>query len=233
MDEINEGSVSETKTNETGFWSKIGSCLSAALKNPEVMKNLALVIPPPYDVMVVLGLQIVAALMGVDEKDGSKLGYQMNKADKAFDDPEFGGSFEKYNEYLDKNFPFDQTAFDALSPDEKTACNFAGMAGLQQQMKESKGFEVSPEAIGMLLAGGASLNWDSPTLVKFAEGMKSALSIVGSFKPVSDAANGKLDPSNVGTVMTAVNAGMKAVPADKAVDVPAYFSAVRGASNKS
>lgn len=232
MNEVNEDSVKEVETKETGFWSKVGACLSTVLKNPEAMKSLALIIPPPYDVMVVLGLQIVGAFMGVDEKDGAKLGYQMNKADKAFDDPEFGGSFEKYKEYLDKDFPFDKTAFDALSPDEKAACNFAGMAGLVQEMKESKGFEVTPDAMGMLFASGASLKWDNPTLVKFSNGMKSALSIVGSFKPVVDAVNGKLDPSNAGTALAAVNAGMKAIPADKAVDAPSYFSAVRGELNK-
>ena len=106
----------KVETKETGFWSKVGACLSTVLKNPEAMKSLALVIPTPYDVMVVLGLQIVGALMGVDEKDGAKLGYQMNKADKAFDDPEFGGSFEKYKEYLDKDFcPMSAPAYSRIS----------------------------------------------------------------------------------------------------------------------
>jgi len=38
MNEINEGSVKEVETKETGFWSKVGACLSTVLKNPEAMK---------------------------------------------------------------------------------------------------------------------------------------------------------------------------------------------------
>ena len=129
---------------------KTVECIAPILQNSELMQKLipilAVVIPPPYDVVAVAVVEVLCALCGKEEKP-EELGYQMNEADKA---PEDFESFEMYREYLDEKFPFDREKFDALSDEQKSACRLAGIAGALQDIKESTGKDIDPNVIGAL-----------------------------------------------------------------------------------
>lgn len=129
---------------------KAVACIAPILQNSELMQKLvpllAVVIPPPYDVVAVFVVEVICALCGKEEKP-EELGYQMNEADKSPDDFE---SFEMYREYLDEKFPFEREKFDALSEAQKSACRLTGIAGALQDIKESTGKDIDPNVIGAL-----------------------------------------------------------------------------------
>ena len=201
-----------------GFWSSLGSAISSffsgisnVLKNSPLLQTLlpilAVALPPPLDAIAVVAIQAIAASMGVEEKP-DELGWQMNEADKK---PEDFGSFKEYKEYLDREYPFDQEMFDALSEEQKTACRYIGMAGTMQEVKEAKGFEITPGTLGVLARGAASLKWDDAQIGAFAKGMSTSLlgSGVASLGDVESLAKGTLDTGKIDSVINAITAGAK------------------------
>ncbi len=129
---------------------KAVECIAPILQNSELMQKLvpllAVAIPPPFDVVAVIVVEVLCAICGKEEKP-EELGYQMNEADKA---PEDFESFEEYREYLDEKFPFDQKKFDSLSEEQKSACRLTGIAGALRDVKESTGRDIDPNVIGAL-----------------------------------------------------------------------------------
>ena len=123
-------------------------CIAPILQNSELMQKLvpllAVVIPPPYDVVAVVVVEVLCALCGKEEKP-EELGYQMNVADKS---PDEFDSFKEYREYLDANFPFDKEKFEALDDTHKSACRITGIAGALTDVKEATGKDISPNVIG-------------------------------------------------------------------------------------
>ena len=140
-----------------GLFSSIGNALKSAfsaistvLQNSPLMQRLlpilAVVIPPPLDAVAVVALQIIGEALGTKDNP-DELGWQMQKADMK---PEDFGSFREYKEYLDEHYPFDNVAFESMSPDERTACRYVGTVGMIQELKESNDFEITPETLGKL-----------------------------------------------------------------------------------
>lgn len=202
-----------------GFWSgvwngikSIGGAISNVLKNSELMNKLlpilSVVIPPPFDVIALVAIMAISASMGVEENP-DELGWQMNESDKK---PEDFDSFKEYKEYLDREYPFDKEKFDALSEEQKMACRYIGMVGTMTELKESKGFEITPESLGVIVKGGASLKWDDAQIGAFAKGLSVALANSGaaSLRDVGALAKGTLDPGKFGSVSDAISAGAKA-----------------------
>ena len=201
-----------------GFWSglwsgikSIASAISNVLKSSPLVNALvtalAAALPPPFDVIAVVAVQALASSAGVDEKP-EELGWQMNEADKK---PEDFGSFKEYKEYLDREYPFDQEKFGALSEEQKAACRYSGMAGTMQEVKEAKGFEITPETLGVLAKGVASLKWNDAQIGAFAKGLSVSLSNSGatSLADVGALAKGTLAPDKFGSVFGAITAGAK------------------------
>lgn len=201
-----------------GFWSglwsgikSIASSISDVLKESPLVRalvtTLSAALPPPFDVIAVVAVQAIAASAGVEEKP-DELGWQMNEADKK---PEDFGSFKEYKEYLDREYPFDQGKFDALSEEQKAACRYIGMAGTMLEVKEAKGFEITPETLGVLAKGAASLKWDNAQIDAFTKGLSVSLagSGVASLGDVGALAKGTLAPDKFGSVFGAITAGAK------------------------
>ena len=210
-----------------GFWSgvwngikSIGSAISNVLKNSELMNKLlpilSVVIPPPFDVIALVAIMAISASMGVEENP-DELGWQMNEADKK---PEDFDSFKEYKEYLDREYPFDKEKFDALSEEQKMACRYIGMVGTMTELKESKGFEITPESLGVIVKGAKSLGWDEAQIGAFAKGVSISLANSGtaSLADVVALAKGILDPGKQEAVSGAISAGAKeaGVTQDKA-----------------
>lgn len=201
------------------FFSGVGRAISNVLQNSPLMQKLlpiiAVAIPPPFDAIAVVALQVISACMGINEGEGEnpeELGWQMNEADKK---PEDFGSFEEYKQYLDENYPFDKEAFDKLSEEEKTACRWAGIGGTLQEIKEAKGgeFELSPTGLGILVRGLADFKWDPDTMKAFVTGMSSSLVTSGLTDPVKaigDFAKGDLEMDKSEKVSDAIGSGVKA-----------------------
>lgn len=145
-----KGAFSTAAKVLTPIVQKAVECIAPVLQNSELMQKLvpmlAVVIPPPCDVIAVAVVEVLCAICGKEEKP-EELGYQMNKATKA---PEDFESFEKYREYLDERYPFVREEFDALSDEQKSACRLTGIAGALCDVKESTGKYINPDAIGAL-----------------------------------------------------------------------------------
>lgn len=148
-----------------------GKVLSEVLTSSELMRELipllAVAIPPPWDVVAMVALKVIAVTMGVTD-DPERLGYQMNLADRR---PEDFSTFSDYKKYLNDNFPFDADRFLCMSDGERKICQYVGMAGVLAQLKESKGFTFTPEALGSLARMAFNFKWDADTIGKFAKGM--------------------------------------------------------------
>lgn len=207
----------------SGLWNGIksfASSISNVLKNSELMNKLlpilSVVIPPPFDVIAVVAIMAISAAMDVKENP-DELGWQMNEADKK---PEDFDSFKEYKEYLDREYPFDREKFDALSDEQKMACRYVGMAGTMQEVKEAKGFELTPESLGILVKGAASLKWDEAQIGAFAKGLSVSLASSGnaSLEDIGAIAKGSLNPDKWDSVTGAISAGAKeaGVTQDKA-----------------
>jgi len=201
-----------------GFWSglwngikSIASSISNVLKNSALMQTLmpilSVVIPPPFDAIAVVAIMAISASMGVKENP-DELGWQMNEADKK---PEDFGSFKEYKEYLDREYPFDKEKFDSLSQEQKMACRYIGMVGTMAELKESKGFEITPESLGIIVKGAASLKWDDAQIGAFAKGLSVSLANSGatSLADVGALAKGKLNPDKFDSLFDAISAGAK------------------------
>lgn len=207
----------------SGLWNGIksfASSISNVLKNSELMNKLlpilSVVIPPPFDVIALVAIMAISASMGVEENP-DELGWQMNEADKK---PEDFDSFKEYKEYLDREYPFDKEKFDALSEEQKMACRYIGMVGTMAELKESKGFEITPESFGVIVKGTKSLGWDEAQIGAFAKVLSISLANSGtaSLADVVALANGILDPGKQEAVSVAISAGAKeaGVTQDKA-----------------
>ena len=181
----------------------IGDSISKALSNSEMIKALlpvlGLVLPPPLDVVAVVGLMAISAALGQPE-DPEKLGYQMNKAGKEGISPDDFDSFKEYKEHLDKNFPFDQKEFDKLSDAQKSACRYVGMAGTMQELKEEKGFDISAEALKMFAGSDGKPLGNTGLTTKeekgnFVANVTTEMQAQGfhSLQPVVDYAKGELE----------------------------------------
>ncbi len=181
------------------FFSGIGSALSTVLKNSDLILALApvlaVVIPPPFDAIAVVALMVISAVMGVEEEP-DKLGWQMNQAEKS---PEDFDSFKEYKEYLDENYPFDQAKLDAMSPDQKSACRYAGLAGTMTELKETADFDISARTLGLLVNGCKKMGMDEKTTAEF--GAHLAKDMGNDISQVEDAVSGTLDPDNADSLM--------------------------------
>ena len=187
------------------------SVISDTLKNSVLLQKLlpilSVVIPPPFDAIAVVAIMAISSAMGVEEKP-DQLGWKMTEADMK---PEDFGSFKEYKEYLDREYPFDQERYDYLSDEQKMACRYVGMAGTMQELKESKGFELTPESLGIIARGAASLNWSNEQIGAFAKGLALSLSNSGaaSLSDVKALAHGELDSGKFDSVASAIAAGAK------------------------
>ena len=206
--------MNETEINETkpSLMEKIGNGISNVLKNSdfiqEMLPMLLVCLPPPCDIIALVALQVVSAAMGVDENP-EHLGFQMNLSDKGPEDDDFHGSFKEFKDYLDQNFPFDQAKFDQMTPDEKMACRYVGAAGTMSELRESSGFAITPEALGLLAKGAARLGWDNETVAAFSRGLSKDLNGSNSLDQISDAVHGTLDPGKFDATMDFIDAGMR------------------------
>jgi len=197
-----------------GLWNgikSIASAISSVLRESPLMQKLlpilSVAIPPPFDLIAVVAIMAISAAMGVEENP-DELGWQMSEADKK---PEDFGSFKEYKEYLDREYPFDQEKFDALSEEQKMACRYVGMAGTMAELKESNGFELTPESLGIIVKGAASLKWDDAQIGAFAKGLSVSLANSGaaSLADIGALAKGTLGPDKFGSVSDAISAGVK------------------------
>lgn len=199
----------------------IASAISSVLQNSPLMQKLmpvlAVAIPPPFDVVAVVALEVIAAALGKPENP-DELGWQMNQADKT---PEDFDSFDEYKEFLDREYPFDRAAFDAQTDEEKSACRYAGMAGTIEELKQAKGFELNANALGVLAGAASALGWGRDTIKSFTSGMLNTIGGAGlvSFNALADYAKGGVDQSVGGIIDKAISAGIKLSGISDAVDV--------------
>lgn len=201
-----------------GFWSSLFDGVSKAvstvvnavsnvLQNSKLMQTLlpvlGVVIPPPFDVIAVVAVQVLSAAMGKPENP-EELGWQMNEADMK---PEDFDSFDEYKNYLDENYPFDKDAFDAQTEDQKSACRYVGIAGTMQELKDTKGFELNPASLGALAGMASTLGWSNDTMKSFTNGMLSSLGGPG-FNLLADYAKGNLGVEDTGKVEKGIDNGL-------------------------
>ena len=201
-----------------GFWSSLCGAVSKAfspvvnavssvLQNSPMLQKLlpiiGIAIPPPLDAIAVIAVEVISACMGKPENP-EELGWQMNEADKK---PEDFDSFEEYKDYLDENYPFDKDAFDAQTDEQKSACRYIGMAGTMQELKEAKGFELTPASLGALAGAASMLGWSNDTMKTFAQGMLNTLDGPG-FNMLADYAKGNLGAEDMGKVEKGVSNGL-------------------------
>jgi len=202
------------------FFSSIGNAISSVLRDSPLMQKilpiLALVIPPPLDIVAYVAIQAISSAMGVEENP-DELGWQMNEADVK---PEDFKSFAEYREYLNKEYPFDAEKYESLSRDQKSACRYLGLAGTMEELKQSKGFEITPTTLGILATGAASMKWDNPQIEAFAKGMAQSLSANGiqSLSPVEQLAKGTLAPEKQDATLSAIGAGLSTADVEQTVD---------------
>jgi len=202
------------------FFSGIANAISSVLRDSPLMQKilpiLTLVIPPPFDAIAYIAIQAISSAMGVEEKP-DELGWQMNEADVK---PEDFKSFAEYREYLNKEYPFDAEKYESLSPDQKLACRYLGMAGTMEELKQAKGFEITPTTLGILATGAASMKWDNPQIEAFAKGMAQSLSANGiqSLSPIEQLVKGTLDPEKQESTLSAIGAGLSTAGVEQTVD---------------
>lgn len=207
-----------------GFWSSLCSAVSKAfapianavapvLQNSpllqKLMPYLAVVIPPPFDAIAVVALEVISATMGKPENP-EELGWQMNEADKR---PEDFASFEEYREYLDKEYPFDADAFNAQTDEQKAACRYVGMAGVMSELSTMKDFDpkLTPTALGVLAGAGTTLGWSPETMKAFTQGMLTAFGGSGAlFNQIGNFGNGELSAADGERISDGIKVGAKA-----------------------
>ena len=190
------------------------SGLSSILSNSQLMNallpTLAVVIPPPWDLVAVAVVSILSSVLSGKNEDPERLGWQMNEADKK---PEDFDSFKEYRAYLDEKFPVDEKRFNAMSEAEHKACRYYGMAGLMSQMRED-GLELSAEVLGMFAKAKGLLGMDDNTLGAFVKDIGIALKNEGkdSLEPVKDAVEGQLPSEDYDTLTRSIDEALKKLP---------------------
>ena len=188
-------------------FSPVVNAVSSVLQNSPMLQKLlpiiGIAIPPPLDAIAVIAIEVISACMGKPENP-EELGWQMNEADK---NPEDFDTFEEYKKYLDENYPFDKDACDAQTDEQKAACRYIGMAGTMQELKESKGFEITPASLGALAGAASTLGWSDATTRSFAQGMLNTLGGPG-FNMLADYAKGNLGVEDMGKVEKGVDNGL-------------------------
>lgn len=203
------------------FFQGVCNAVSSVLKSSALVNTLlpilGVVLPPPIDVIAVVALAAMSVALGQKE-DPEKLGWQMQEADKS---PEDFDSFGEYKDYLDKEFPFDEEKFNQLSDIEKSACRYVGLAGTMAELKELKGFEVTPETFGALLSNSFAQAMglkNNDAKVNFAENIASSMQEQGfhSLEPLDQAAKGSLDVKDRDKVIDAVQNALDKTP-DKSI----------------
>lgn len=215
-----------------GFWSSlcggvsklfspVVNAVSSVLQNSPLMQKLlpmlGVVIPPPFDIIAVVAVEVISACMGKPENP-DELGWQMNEADKK---PEDFDSFEDYKAYLNENYPFDKDAYEAQTDEQKSACRYLGIAGTMQELEETtKGeFKLNPMSLGVLAGAASTLGWSNETMKSFTEGAMLSLSGPG-FNLLGDFAKGNLGAEDHAKVEKAVSDGIeKAGVSDSATGV--------------
>ena len=196
------------------FVSKIGDAISNVMKSSSLIQTLlpvlTVVIPPPFDIVALIAITVIASAMGVEEEP-EELGWQMNEADKK---PEDFESFKEYKQYLDEKFPFDDDKFNAMSAEQKQACRYVGMIGTAAELKDKAGFEVPFETLGLLVKGTDTLGWSNEMMGEFAKNASVALKDNGlnSLSPIGEAVKGTLDPDDVGKVIKSIDEALKDLP---------------------
>lgn len=211
-----------------GFWSSLCSAVSKAfspvvnavssvLQNSPLLQKLlpilGIAIPPPLDAIAVIAVQVLSTCMGKPENP-EELGWQMNEADKK---PEDFDSFDEYRSYLNENYPFDKSAFDAQTDEQKSACRYVGLCGTMQELKEAKGFELNPTSLGALAGAASALGWGNDTMKSFAQGMMDTLGGPG-FNMLADYAKGNLGAEDMGKVEKGVGEGLSAAESSDSVE---------------
>jgi len=206
-----------------GFWSSLWSGISKAcqpianavsnvLQNSPLMQKLMpmlmAVIPPPFDAIAFVALEVLSAAMGKPENP-DELGWQMNEADKK---PEDFGSFDEYREYLDKEYPFDRDAFAAQTDEQKLACRYVGMSGVAAELENANGFKLNPMALGTLAGACSAMGWDQKMVSDFSRGMMTSLRGDAGrlFNMLGDFAKGELNSVDAAKVSDGIKNGLKA-----------------------
>ena len=208
---------------------KAVECISPILQNSPLMEKLmpllAVVIPPPFDIVAVVVVEVLCAICGKEEKP-EELGYQMNVADKK---PEDFDSFEEYREYLDEKFPFDGDKFAALSDAEKSACRLVGIGGALQDVKEATGREIDPNVIGSISQIAKEKLLEGDALKSFVEKMFDKLNGDGldPIKVVGDYTRQDVASDDFDKLMASCEA---ALSKDSGVDAAAVLSAMSNPS---
>lgn len=201
------GFLSDLCSGVSKALSPVVDAVSKVLQNSELMQKvmpmLMSVIPPPYDAIAFVALEVISACMGKPENP-EELGWQMNEADKK---PEDFNSFDEYREYLNEKYPFDKDAFDAQTDEQKAACRYVGMAGTMQELKESKGFEINAASLGALAGMASTLGWSNDTMKSFTNGMLSSLGGPG-FNMLGDYVKGNLGAEDMGKVEQCIDNGL-------------------------
>ena len=203
----------------------IASALAPVLQNSPLMQKLmpllAVVIPPPFDALAVVALEVLSATMGKPENP-EELGWQMNMADMK---PEDFDSFDDYRAYLDKEYPFDADSFNAQTEDQKAACRYAGMAGVVHELSGMKDFDpkLTPAALGVLAGTATSLGWSSETTKAFTQGLMTAFGGSGAvFNQLGSFGKGELSVDGESKIEDGIKAGAKAADMSETSTVEAF-----------
>ena len=194
----------------SSFFSGISSALSNSPLMSALLPVLAVVIPPPLDIVAIVAVSLLASVLSGKNEDPERLGWQMNEADKK---PDEFGSFKEYRAYLDEKFPVDEKRFNAMTENQRVACRYYGMAGLMTQMREA-GLDVSSEALGMFVKAQSALQMDKDTLGSFVKDIGVSLKNEGktSFEPITDAVKGTISPEDYDVMSKSINEAMKGLP---------------------
>lgn len=194
----------------SSLFSGISSVLSNSPLMSALLPVLAVVIPPPLDIVAVVAVSLLASVLSGKNEDPERLGWQMNEADKK---PEEFNSFKEYRAYLDEKFPVDEKRFNAMNENQRAECRYYGMAGLMTQMRES-GLDVSAEALGMFARAKSALQMDDSTLGTFVKDIGVNLKNEGksSLDPITDAVKGTISSEDYDIMTKSINEAMKNLP---------------------
>lgn len=209
----------------SGVCSCVKGVLSSSLSLGGLLKTLATVIPPPYNVIV----RIVGTILNVlgigNDKKQEELGYQMQECDKS---PDEFTSFKEYEEYLDEHYPIDEAAKDKISKmseNERNACKLVGIAGSIKKIQQLGNMVITPEFLGLfgkqMSVGGRELT--------MADKQELAANVVTSLKERGETTTAKVVDlvekkplgDDFSVIHGAIQHGIDSVPALKGTEVSA------------
>ena len=218
-------SLSSLWSGVSKAFAPIASAFAPVLQNSPLMQKLmpilAVVIPPPFDVIAVVALEVISATMGKPENP-EELGWQMNMADKK---PEDFDSVDDYRAYLDKEYPFDADAFNAQTDEQKAACRYAGMAGVVHELSGMKDLDpkLTPAALGVLAGTATSLGWSPETTKAFTQGLLTAFGGSGALlNQLGSFGKGELSVDGESKIEDGIKAGAKAAGMSETSTVDAF-----------